>query len=264
MKTHEKMNETNLEMLIISNLIKELNKKDSFNSAASSIQQHICIICDNVFAKENNLIRHIEKSHENLRKYYCKMCTRKFKRDYHLRKHEIVHFRNIDVVYDRVFKNREVSMSVIESYLQYLTNSTIQDVFHRFIIIYDKIFSRTFCSYCEKLKVEIEVKWNNFDFFNDYTLWIWLSISLHTKKLKNDQIEIALCEKCTKNSKTSSISNFWSEELLCLKQWSRSFLSSIVLNTNLEKTTNANDNLNSHYTYRTFTNRWMIVSWIFI
>ena len=245
-------------------MIKKLNKKNLFNSIVSSIQQHICIICDNVFAKKNNLIRHIEKNHENFKEYYCKMCTRKFKRDYHLRKYEIVHFKNIDVVYDRVFKNREISMFVIESYFQYLTNSTIQNVFHKFIIIYDKIFSRTLCSYCEKLKIETEVKWNNFDFFNDYTLWIWLSISLHTKKLKNDQIEIVFCEKCTKNSKTFSISNFWSKKLLCLKQRSKLFLSSIVLNTNLKKTTSANDNFNFHYTYRIFTNRWMIVSWIFI
>ena len=144
-------------------------------------------------------------------------------------------------------------MPPTEPYLRYVTNPTIQDVFHKFNTIYDKIFPKTPCSHCGELKVDAEVKWCEFDPWNDYTLWTWLSTPLHIRRIRGGQREVALCEGCTKKPKAPPTSGPWPEELLCLEQRSRPFLSPIILTTNLGRTTGAGDNVDHQYTYRTLT-----------
>ena len=104
MEPHQEVDETDLGVLATSNLIRALNRGGPSSSAAGSDHPHICTTCGIAFARESNLIRHIEESYEAFRACYCWVYKRKFKRDCHLRRHEIVHTRNADVVYGRVAK----------------------------------------------------------------------------------------------------------------------------------------------------------------
>ena len=182
--------------------------------------------------------------------FRCDICDFTFERKNRLSKHFKIHIRNFDFVFDKITKSWANHTFSTTFYLQYLTNSIIRKFFEQFTTIYDRIFLKTSCFHCEKLFIDIDVKWVNYDAEINYCFWTWLSIFFHIRENVDDERSVFICVKCNTKSQTSLMIEFWSQKLLSLHQRSRSFLSFLTLHTNLRKISSIEDRSNFEYIYR--------------
>ena len=240
---------SDLEILTTDILIRKLNQLNPADSNASK-RSHICIICSSSFSKKTNLNRHISQYHNSKKLFYCDECNLRYSRKKHLSRHLATHVRNLHVIFESITETRESYVSPVKSYLQYLTNSRLQNLFHKFSTVYDEIFPRTPCSHCEELLIDTDIKWTAYDSEISYCLWTWFSISLHTHSDIVNERKMTFCDRCDKTLQISSMTDFWSKKLLNLKQRSRSFLSPLALKTNLNRTSKTEDRSNPEYSYR--------------
>ena len=151
-------NEKSFDLLKTKNLIDQLNREKLTNSTIKLKRFYICIMCNNAFIKNANLIKHIKKNYNTNCFFYYVVCERKFKRKNYLKKHFVIYIKNLIVVFERVISKQKNRVLTTKFYFQYLTNSTIQNVFFKFVTMYNHIFSKTLCSFCNELLIDIDVQ----------------------------------------------------------------------------------------------------------
>ena len=162
---------SNFSLLNTTSLIRNLNFIRSINATTLFRRSHVCTMCDVIFFKKFNLKKHINQFHIRIMFFRCDICDFTFERKNRLSKHFKIHIKNFDFVFDKITKNWANHTFSTTFYFQYLTNSIIRKLFEQFITIYDRIFSKTLCFHCEKLFIDIDVKWVNYDAKINYYFW---------------------------------------------------------------------------------------------